>query len=236
MLTSQALSALAASHYGWNPRDILARQWLGLGEDPASRRGTVAAQLAGTMNNTVAMTIPARGEQIGAGLLNHRELTVKQRGRWMDFSFTEEQTMLHESIERFVQNDYSFDDRQKHAGVRPRIRRRATGTPLQSSVGSACRFSEADGGFGGGAVESSLMMEQFGHGLVIEPYLATVVLAGGAIKHGGSEAQKTKLSAWHYRWQHSGGPGICRTSSAFQLGRCYDYCHSRRRRLCAQWL
>ena len=34
----------------------------------------------------------------------------------MDFSFTEEQTMLHESIERFVQNDYSFDDRQKHAG------------------------------------------------------------------------------------------------------------------------
>ena len=37
------------------------------------------------------------------------------------------------------------------------------------------------------------MMEQFGHGLVIEPYLATVVLAGGAIKHAGSEAQKAKL-------------------------------------------
>ena len=34
MLTSQALSALATSHYGWNPRDILARQWLGLGENP----------------------------------------------------------------------------------------------------------------------------------------------------------------------------------------------------------
>ncbi|MBL6814765.1 MAG: acyl-CoA dehydrogenase family protein [Pseudomonadales bacterium] len=34
MVTSQALNALAASHYGWNPRDILARQWLGLGEIP----------------------------------------------------------------------------------------------------------------------------------------------------------------------------------------------------------
>ena len=34
MLTSQALSALATSHYGWNPRDVLARQWLGLGETP----------------------------------------------------------------------------------------------------------------------------------------------------------------------------------------------------------
>ena len=34
MVTSQALNALAASHYGWNPRDILARQWLGLGETP----------------------------------------------------------------------------------------------------------------------------------------------------------------------------------------------------------
>ena len=87
----------------------------------------------------------------------------------MDFSFTEEQTMLHESIERFVQNDYSFDDRQKHAG-----------SDLGYDAGNwntfaelgwlGVPFSEADGGFGGGAVESSLMMEQFGHGLVIEPY------------------------------------------------------------------
>ena len=49
---------------------------------------------------------------------------------------------------------------------------------------------EQDGGYGGGAVESMLMLEKFGKGLVVEPYLATVVLAGGAFKHGGSADQK----------------------------------------------
>jgi pimeloyl-CoA dehydrogenase small subunit len=110
----------------------------------------------------------------------------------MDFSFTEEQNMLHESIERFVQNDYSFDDRQKNVGSD--LGYGANNWNTFAELGwLGVPFSEADGGFGGGAVESSLMMEQFGHGLVIEPFLATVVLAGGAIKHGGSEAQKTKL-------------------------------------------
>ena len=53
-------------------------------------------------------------------------------------------------------------------------------------------FSEADGGFGGGAIEAMLMSENFGKGLLVEPYLATVVLAGGALKYGGSAEQKTK--------------------------------------------
>ena len=100
----------------------------------------------------------------------------------MDFSFTEEQTMLHESIERFVQSDYGFDDRQKSAASD--LGYDAANWSTFAELGwLGVPFSEADGGFGGGAVESSLMMEQFGHGLVIEPYLATVVLAGGAIKH-----------------------------------------------------
>ena len=110
----------------------------------------------------------------------------------MDFSFTEEQNMLQESVERFVQNDYSFDDRQKNAGSD--LGYDANNWNTFAELGwLGVPFSEADGGFGGGAVESTLMMEQFGHGLVIEPYLATVVLAGGAIKHAGSEAQKAKL-------------------------------------------
>jgi alkylation response protein AidB-like acyl-CoA dehydrogenase len=110
----------------------------------------------------------------------------------MDFSFTEQQTMLQESIERFVQSDYSFDDRQKNAGSD--LGYDANNWNTFAELGwLGVPFSEADGGFGGGAVESTLMMEQFGHGLVIEPYLATVVLAGGVIKHAGSEAQKAKL-------------------------------------------
>ena len=51
-------------------------------------------------------------------------------------------------------------------------------------------FSEADGGFGAGAVETMIVMEALGKALVLEPYLATVVLGGGFLRHGGSAEQK----------------------------------------------
>ena len=51
-------------------------------------------------------------------------------------------------------------------------------------------FAEADGGFGAGGVETMIVMEALGKALVLEPYLATVVIAGGFLRHGGSDAQK----------------------------------------------
>jgi pimeloyl-CoA dehydrogenase small subunit len=51
-------------------------------------------------------------------------------------------------------------------------------------------FAEADGGFGAGAVETMIVMEALGKALVLEPYLATVVICGGFLRHGGSDAQK----------------------------------------------
>ncbi len=109
----------------------------------------------------------------------------------MDFSFTEEQTLLEESIGRFIQNDYDFEDRQKL--VKSEQGFSADNWSTFAELGwLGVPFDEADGGFGGGAVESMLMMENFGKGLVVEPYLATVVLAGGAIKHGGNADQKAK--------------------------------------------
>ena len=51
-------------------------------------------------------------------------------------------------------------------------------------------FSEDDGGFGAGAVETMIVMEALGKALVLEPYLATVVIGGGFLRHGGSAAQK----------------------------------------------
>ena len=107
----------------------------------------------------------------------------------MDFSFSEEQTLLKESIERFIQNDYGFNERQK-----------TVQSDADFNVGHwrtfaelgwlAVPFAEEDGGFGGGPVESIAMWEQFGKGLVIEPLLATVVLAGGALRLCGTKAQK----------------------------------------------
>ena len=107
----------------------------------------------------------------------------------MDFSFTEEQTLLEESVSRFIQNDYDFDSRQKL--VKSEIGYSADNWSTFAELGwLGVPFEEADGGFGGGAVESMLMLENFGRGLMVEPYLATVILAGGAIKHGGNADQK----------------------------------------------
>lgn len=107
----------------------------------------------------------------------------------MDFSFTDEQTLLEESIARFIQNDYAFENRQKV--IKSELGYSADHWSTFAELGwLGVPFSEADGGFGGGAVESMLMLENFGRGLVVEPYLATIVLAGGALKHGGSTEQK----------------------------------------------
>ena len=54
-------------------------------------------------------------------------------------------------------------------------------------------FAEEDGGFGGGAVETMLIMEAFGRALALEPYLATVVLAGGLLRRGASAEQRAAL-------------------------------------------
>ena len=110
----------------------------------------------------------------------------------MDFSFSEEQTLLQESIERFMRNDYSFEARQRI--VKEELGYDAENWRTFAELGwLAVPFPEEDGGFGGAAVESIIMCEQFGKGLVVEPFLATVVLAGGAVRTGGNKAQR---AAW----------------------------------------
>ena len=110
----------------------------------------------------------------------------------MDFSFSDEQTLLKESVSRFITNDYGFESRQKHS-------RSDAGYSLENWQTFAelgwlgVPFSENHGGFGGGAVETMLMMEEFGKGLVVEPYLATVVACGSALNGFGSEDQKSSF-------------------------------------------
>ena len=54
-------------------------------------------------------------------------------------------------------------------------------------------FAEQHGGFGGGGVETMLVMEAFGRALALEPYLATIVLAGTALRLAGNDAQQAAL-------------------------------------------
>ncbi len=109
----------------------------------------------------------------------------------MDFSLTEEQEMLVESVSRFIDNDYAFDSRQKNAASEAGFSRELWQTYAELGW-TAVPFSEADGGLGGGPVELMLMMQQFGRGLMIEPFLPNIVLAGGILRRLATREQKNR--------------------------------------------
>lgn len=107
----------------------------------------------------------------------------------MNFDFTEEQVMLRDSVARFIQDDYSFETRQTIAATDEGMSRDNWQTFAELGWLSI-PFAEEHGGFGGNAVDVMLMMEQLGRGLVLEPYLATVLLFGGLLQKGGSAEQQ----------------------------------------------
>ena len=111
----------------------------------------------------------------------------------MDFAFTEEQTLLRDSLKRFVQKEYSFEKRlaiQKS----PEGYSRAVWAQLAEMGVLGLPFSEEYGGFGGGAAETLIVMQAIGSGLLVEPYLATVVICGGLVQALGDPVQKRMLS------------------------------------------
>ncbi len=103
----------------------------------------------------------------------------------MDFNFTDEQTMLRESVSRYLADTYDFETRMKtvngDAGWSPAVWK-AFAEEL-GILGAA--FAEDHGGLGGGAIENMIVMEEVGKALVIEPYLSTVVIGGGFLKRAG---------------------------------------------------
>lgn len=110
----------------------------------------------------------------------------------MDFSLSDEQKLLQESLERFIQNDYQFESRQKIIASPEGISREHWNTFAQLGW-LGMLFNEADGGFGGSAVDLMIIMEQVGKGLIVEPFVSSLVLAGGLIRRAGTERQK---QAW----------------------------------------
>ncbi len=110
----------------------------------------------------------------------------------MNFDFTEEQGMLRDSVARFVQDDYDFDTRRAIANSDEGMSRENWQTFAELGWLSV-PFAEEYGGFGGSPVDVMVMMEELGKGLVVEPYLATVLMFGGALQKGGSDSQKEAL-------------------------------------------
>ena len=107
----------------------------------------------------------------------------------MNFELSEEQKMIQQSVERFVQENYDLSNRIKISSEDPGFSKEYWSSMAELGwLGLA--FSEEDGGFGGNQIDTLVLMEQFGKGLVLEPFLANIVLGGGSIKRGGSKEIK----------------------------------------------
>jgi len=107
----------------------------------------------------------------------------------MDFDLSEEQRLLKESVDGLLTDSYDFEARKKYQKEKGGWSK-AVWSKLAEQGLLGLPFAEADGGFGAGAVETMIVMEALGRALVLEPYLATVVIGGGFLRHGGSDAQK----------------------------------------------
>ena len=110
----------------------------------------------------------------------------------MNFELTEEQRMIQQNVERFVEDNYDLNTRVALSSKSPGF-----STEYWQSMAElgwlGLPFEEEDGGFGGNQIDVLVVMEQFGRGLVLEPYLASIVMGGGALKRGGTDALKGEM-------------------------------------------
>ncbi|MDQ8727073.1 pimeloyl-CoA dehydrogenase small subunit [Bradyrhizobium sp. LHD-71] len=107
----------------------------------------------------------------------------------MDFDLSEEQRLLKDSVEGLLNDGYDFEQRKKNIAAKKGWSDDAWKKFAEQGL-LGLPFAEADGGFGAGAIETMIVMEAMGKALVVEPYLATVVIGGGFLRHGGSDAQR----------------------------------------------
>ena len=110
----------------------------------------------------------------------------------MDLSYSEDQTLLADSVARFVRNEYDFDARRALAASDTGFD--ADNWKSFAELGwLAIPFAEADGGLGGDPVAVMVLMEQFGRGLVVEPYAPSILLGGALVAAAGDGVQRKRL-------------------------------------------
>jgi len=110
----------------------------------------------------------------------------------VDFRYSEEQLALQDTLQRFISRDYDFEHRR--ALSRSPLGFSAEAWERYAELGLlALPFPEEFGGLGGNGVDVMAVMEQIGQGLLLEPYLSTVVLCGGLIRDAAAEPVKQSL-------------------------------------------
>jgi pimeloyl-CoA dehydrogenase small subunit len=110
----------------------------------------------------------------------------------MDFDLTDEQRLLKDSVDRLIADQYQFEQRKKYLAEPDGWSRNAWKQYTELGL-LGLPFEEKHGGFGGGPVDTMIVMEAFGRGLVLEPYFATVILGGGLLRRAGTPAQQQAL-------------------------------------------
>jgi pimeloyl-CoA dehydrogenase small subunit len=110
----------------------------------------------------------------------------------MDFDLSEEQRLLKESLDRLLGDRYAFEQRKAYAQNMEGWSRDLWAQYAELGL-LGLPFEEQYGGSAGGPVETMIAMEAFGRALGLEPYLATVVLGGGFLRHGASAEQCADL-------------------------------------------
>ena len=129
----------------------------------------------------------------------------------MDIQFTEEQELLRSSVQRLLRDQYDFEARRKIVASEEGFSRRQWEAFAELGL-FAAPFSENVGGLGGGALSTMIIMQEFGRHLVVEPFLETVVVAGGLIEDKGSSDQQQQFipdiiagkSTWALAWAEKG--------------------------------
>jgi alkylation response protein AidB-like acyl-CoA dehydrogenase len=129
----------------------------------------------------------------------------------MDIQFTEEQELLRSSVQRLLRDQYDFEARRKIVTSEEGFGRKQWQSFAELGLLGA-PFAEHVGGLGGGPLSIMIIMQEFGRHLVVEPFVETVVLAGGLLEHTGSEEQKqgfvpdiiAGMKTWALAWTEKG--------------------------------
>jgi len=110
----------------------------------------------------------------------------------MDFALSDEQRMLADLVGRFVDRDYGFEVRKASVAAAEGFSRQHWQTLAETGL-LGLNVPEAHGGLGGTAAETLVVMEAFGRGLVVEPFVHTAVLAARLLAAEGTPAQQERL-------------------------------------------
>ena len=110
----------------------------------------------------------------------------------MDFNYSDEQQQLADSLRKYLANEYDFEARKAAINSASGISEEAWSAFADMGL-TAIPFAEADGGFGGGAVDLMAAMEACGEALVVEPLLDVIGLGGRLVAKAGAAAQRAAL-------------------------------------------